>query len=85
MDEELQQADKTLRALDRVLAGVIGAVVFGVLTPLLYPLLVGWPDSLTAFVWLAAAGAGAGACLGVCFSRFFLFLVEFVGEVVSGS
>ena len=72
-----------MKTIDRILAGALGAIVFSVLTPLLYALLIGWPGSLTAFGWLAAAGAVVGIVFGVCFARFFIFVLEFIAEIFS--
>lgn len=60
----------------RVLAGVFGALLFGVLTPILTALLIDGPDTLMGFVWLAVIGAAAGAVLGACFPRVFGLVVE---------
>lgn len=38
--------------------------------------MLGAPDSLMGFVWLAIAGMFAGAILGACFPRAFGFIFE---------
>ena len=65
----------------RVLAGVFGAILFGVLTPILTALLIDAPDTVMGFIWLAVIGVAAGAVLGACFPRVFGFVVEIFFDV----
>lgn len=62
--------------IKRVLAGTFGAVIFGVLAPLLYALLVRMPDSFSTVLWLAGSGMAIGAVLGALFPRIFGFVFE---------
>jgi hypothetical protein len=62
--------------LKRVLSGAFGALVIGILAPVLYLLLVGVPGSLMAFIWIAFFGLVTGAILGVIFLKFFGFIFE---------
>jgi hypothetical protein len=60
----------------RILAATFGALVFAVLCPLLYLLLMGVTGSLMDFVWLAVLGVVAGAILGALLPRVFGFFFE---------
>jgi hypothetical protein len=66
----------------RVFAGIFGAILFGVLTPILFTLLIGVPDSVIGFVWLAVVGAASGAFLGASFPRVFGFFFEVVMRII---
>lgn len=67
--------------LKRVLAGAFGALVVGILAPILYVLLVGMPGSLMTFIWIAVIGVVAGAVLGAIFPKFFGFVFEMFMDV----
>lgn len=60
----------------RVLAGSFGALLFGLLVPLLTVLFLGAPSTALGFVWLVLAGLGIGAVLGMLFPRVFGFVFE---------
>ncbi len=67
--------------IKRILAAMIGAVLFGILAPLTYILLLGVPQSLMNFVWLAVAGVVVGAVLGALLPRVFGFVFELLFDV----
>ena len=66
---------------NRFLAAMFGAVLFGVLVPILYVLLVAVPQSIMGFVWLAVAGVVVGAALGALLPRVFGFVFEIFMDV----
>lgn len=66
---------------NRFLAAMFGAVLFGVLAPILYVLLVAVPQSIMGFVWLAVAGVVVGAALGALLPRVFGFVFEIFMDV----
>jgi hypothetical protein len=66
---------------NRILAAMFGAVLFGVLAPILYVLLVAVPQSIMGFVWLAVAGVVVGAALGALLPRVFGFVLEIFMDV----
>ena len=66
---------------NRFLAAMFGAVLFGVLAPILYVLLVVVPQSIMGFVWLAVAGVVVGAALGALLPRVFGFVFEIFMDV----
>lgn len=65
----------------RTLAAVFGAIVFGLLTPLTWSLVIGWPESTTTWALLVVAGLVIGAALGAAFPKLFGFLVEVILDV----
>ncbi len=65
----------------RILAAIFGAVLFGILAPLAYVLLIGVPGSFIGVVWLAVLGVVVGAILGALFSRVFGFIFEVFMDV----
>ena len=65
----------------RILASIFGAVLLGVLVPLLYPLLASTPDSFVGYVWLAGIGVVLGAILGARFPRVFGIVFEIFMDV----
>ena len=66
---------------NRFLAAMFGAVLFGVLAPILYVLLVAVPQSIMGFVWLGVAGVVVGAALGALLPRVFGFVFEIFMDV----
>ena len=66
--------------INRVLAAIFGAVLFGIIAPLAYVLLIRGPGSLMGFVWVAALGVVVGAILGALFPRVFGLVFEVVME-----
>lgn len=66
---------------NRILAAMFGAVLFGVLAPIFYVLLVAVPQSIMGFVWLAVAGVVVGAALGALLPRVFGFVFEIFMDV----
>ena len=66
---------------NRFLAAMFVAVLFGVLAPILYVLLVAVPQSIMGFVWLAVAGVVVGAALGALLPRVFGFVFEIFMDV----
>lgn len=68
--------------IHRVLAAGFGAVLFGILVPLVYTLCIGWPDSgFSKILLLAAAGLAVGAGLGALFPKVFGFVFEVFMEI----
>ena len=67
--------------LKRVLAAAFGALLFGVLVPLVCALTMDGPDELMGFVWLAVAGVVVGAALGWMLPRVFGFVFEVFFEI----
>ena len=65
----------------RILAAIFGGVLFGILSPLSYLLLIGAPESAMGFVWLAVLGVVVGAILGALFPRVFGFVFEVFMDV----
>ena len=65
----------------RAFAGAFGALVVGILTPVLYLLLVGVPGSLMAVIGIVLLGVLTGAILGTLFPRFFGFVFEMFMDV----
>ena len=66
---------------NRILPAMFGAVLFGVLAPILYVLLVAVPQSIMGFVWLAVSGVVVGAALGALLPRVFGFVFEIFMDV----
>jgi hypothetical protein len=62
--------------LKRALSGTLGALVIGILTPVLYLLLVGVPGSSMEFSWIVLIGSVTSAILGAIFPKFFGFVFE---------
>jgi len=65
----------------RILAALFGAVLFGLLAPLAYVLLVGADMNLMSLVRLAVLGVVVGAVLGALFPRVFGFVFELFMDV----
>lgn len=65
--------------LRRVLAALFGAVVFGILVPIVYLLYLDPPaDGFTGLLILVGGGALLGALLGIIFPRVFGFIFEVI-------
>ena len=67
--------------IKRFLAGIFGAILVGVLAPLLGAFLFDWPSTIGGFIWLAIFAAAAGAIFGACFPRIFGFVFEVIFDV----
>ena len=65
----------------RILAALFGAVLFGILSPLAYVLLVGGDMKLMGLVGLAVLGVVVGAILGALLPRVFGFVFELFLDV----
>jgi hypothetical protein len=67
----------------RILAAGFGAVLFGIIVPVVYLLVFeGVPfGSLNGFLLLVGAGLAVGACLGALFPRVFGFIFEMFMDV----
>ena len=80
-DQEREESDCMVK---RVLAGVFGAVLFGIAVPVLSVLLVGVPESLMGFVWLAVIGVVIGVVIGAIIGALFPRVFGFVFELFMG-
>jgi hypothetical protein len=67
--------------IDRLLAAILGGMLFGVLLPICSAVLIGMPDTLMGFVWLAVTGIFVGGILGASFTRVFGFVFEIFLDV----
>ncbi len=62
--------------LQRMAASAFGALVMGIVGPILYILIFGIPGNLNAFIRIAVIAAVTGATLGALFPKLFSFLFE---------
>ena len=63
--------------LKRVLSGIFGTVLFGILAPIIFVLFVDVPNSFSGLVWIV----GAGMILGALFPSVFALIFEIMVEV----
>ena len=69
---------KKIFMIRRVLSGIFGTVLFGILAPILFVLIDCSPNSFSGFVWIVAAGMVLGAFIGALFPSVFAMIFEII-------